>query len=128
VKIIKTTAAPAAIGSYSQAIFENGVVYVSGQIPVDAKTGMLVAGGIYEQVERVVLNLEAVLVAAGSNLNSVVKTTCFLTDMNDFDMFNEVYAKYFICKPARSCVAVMALPKGALVEIDAIAVCDVSLF
>jgi len=120
-EIITTKAAPAAIGPYSQAIIENGVVYTSGQIPLAAETGEMVGGGIGEQVERVIGNLKAVLAAAGSDLAHVVKTTCFLTDMGNFSAFNEVYAQHFTGKPARSCVAVLALPKGALVEIEAVA-------
>ncbi|MCL2013406.1 MAG: RidA family protein [Oscillospiraceae bacterium] len=123
-KIVETKTAPAAIGPYSQAIIENGTVYTSGQIPLSPETGMLVNGGIAEQTKQVIENLQAVLTAAGSDLAQVVKTTCFLTDMEDFAAFNEVYVKYFTCgtgKPARSCVAVLALPKGAAVEIEAVA-------
>jgi 2-iminobutanoate/2-iminopropanoate deaminase len=121
VEIITSKAAPAAIGPYSQAIIENGVVYTSGQIPLSPETGEMVGGGIREQAEQVIGNLKAVLAAAGSDLAHVVKTTCFLTDMGNFSAFNEVYARHFTGKPARSCVAVLALPKGALVEIEAIA-------
>jgi len=121
VEIITTKAAPAAIGPYSQAIIENGVVYTSGQIPLALETGAMVDGGITEQAEQVISNLKAVLAAAGSDLSRVIKTTCFLTDMGNFSAFNEVYARHFTGKPARSCVAVLALPKGALVEIEAIA-------
>jgi len=120
-EIVTTKAAPAAIGPYSQAIIENGVVYTSGQIPLVPETGEMVGGGIKEQAEQVIGNLKAVLAAAGSDLAHVVKTTCFLTDMGNFSAFNEVYAQHFTGKPARSCVAVLALPKGALVEIEAIA-------
>jgi 2-iminobutanoate/2-iminopropanoate deaminase len=120
-KIISSKEAPAAIGPYSQAIALNGTVYTSGQIPLIPQTGELAAGGIKEQTEQVIKNLKAVLDAAGSDLAHVVKTTCFLTDMNNFAAFNEVYAEYFTAKPARSCVAVVALPKGALVEIEAVA-------
>jgi 2-iminobutanoate/2-iminopropanoate deaminase len=120
-EIITTKAAPAAIGPYSQAIIENGVVYTSGQIPLVAETGEMVDGGVKEQAEQVIGNLKAVLAAAGSDLAHVIKTTCFLTDMGNFSAFNEVYARHFTGKPARSCVAVLALPKGALVEIEAIA-------
>jgi len=120
-EIITTKAAPAAIGPYSQAIIENGVVYTSGQIPLVAETGEMVDGGVKEQAEQVIGNLKAVLAAAGSDLARVIKTTCFLTDMGNFSAFNEVYAQHFTGKPARSCVAVLALPKGALVEIEAIA-------
>lgn len=118
---IASKAAPAAIGPYSQAIMINGLIYTSGQIPLDPATGELVGGGIKEQTRRVIENLSAVLNAGGSDLAHVVKTTCFLTDMGDFAAFNEVYAEHFIRKPARSCVAVAALPKGASVEIEAIA-------
>jgi len=120
-EVITTKAAPAAIGPYSQAVIENGLVFTSGQIPLAAETGEMVGGGIGEQAEQVIGNLKAVLAAAGSDLAHVVKTTCFLTDMGNFSAFNEVYARHFTGKPARSCVAVLALPKGALVEIEAIA-------
>ena len=120
-EIITTRAAPAAIGPYSQAIIENGVVYTSGQIPLAPETGAMVDGGITEQAGQVISNLKAVLAAAGSDLTHVIKTTCFLTDMGNFSAFNEVYVQHFTGKPARSCVAVLALPKGALVEIEAIA-------
>jgi 2-iminobutanoate/2-iminopropanoate deaminase len=120
-KIVTSPAAPAAIGPYSQAIIENGMVYTSGQIPLAPETGEMIGGGIQEQVEQVIGNLKAVLAAAGSDLAHVIKTTCFLTDMGNFSAFNEVYARHFTGKPSRSCVAVLALPKGALVEIEAIA-------
>ncbi|MCL2049805.1 MAG: RidA family protein [Defluviitaleaceae bacterium] len=121
-EIITTANAPAAIGPYSQAISINGLVYTSGQIPLVPSSGEMVAGGIKEQTRQVIENLTAVLTAAGSGLSHVVKTTCFLTDMAHFAEFNEVYAEYFTEKPARSCVAVLALPKGSLVEIEAVAV------
>jgi len=120
-KIVASKEAPAAIGPYSQAIVENGLVFTSGQIPLLPETGEIVGGGIREQAEQVIKNLKAVLSAAGSDLAHVIKTTCFLTDMKDFAAFNEVYAAHFTGKPARSCVAVLALPKGANVEIEAIA-------
>ena len=120
-EIITSKKAPAAIGPYSQAITQNNVVYTSGQISLIPETGEMATGGIKEQTEQVIKNLEAVLTAAGSDLSRVIKTTCFLTDMSDFAEFNEVYARFFTEKPARSCVAVLALPKGALVEIEAIA-------
>ena len=120
-KTITSTAAPSAIGPYSQAVVENGMVYTSGQIPLVPETGEMVGGGIKEQAGQVISNVRAVLTAAGSDLAHVVKTTCFLTDMRDFSAFNEVYAGHFTGKPARSCVAVLALPKGALVEIEAVA-------
>ena len=112
---------PAAIGPYSHAAAVNGVVFTSGQIPLLAETGEIITGGIKEQTEQAILNLKEVLSAAGSDIEHVVKTTCFLTDMGDFTAFNEVYSGHFTGKPARSCVAVLALPKGALVEIEAIA-------
>ena len=118
---IKTNNAPAAIGPYSQAVVTGNLVFTSGQIPLNPETGVLEGSGITEQTHRVCKNLEAVLVAAGSSLKSVVKTVCFLADMADFAEFNEVYAQYFTEKPARSCVAVKALPKGALVEVEVIA-------
>lgn len=120
-KAIETKLAPAAIGAYSQAIEREGLVYTSGQIPVNPQTGTLVDGGIAEHTEQSIKNIQAILNEAGSGLNLVVKTTCFITDMNNFEAFNSVYAGYFPGKPARSCVAVKALPKGALVEIEAVA-------
>ena len=113
--------APSAIGPYSQAVVSNGVVFTSGQIPLSPETGEIVSGGVKEQTEQVIKNLKAVLNTAGSDISRVVKTTCFLADMGDFAAFNEVYAGHFIGKPARSCVAVRSLPKGALVEIEAVA-------
>ncbi|MBR3109296.1 MAG: RidA family protein [Clostridia bacterium] len=118
---IYTKDAPAAIGPYSQAIAVNGLVYTSGQIAIDPASGSIDAQGIEAQTEQVIRNLKAVLEAAGSDLTKVVKTTCFLQNMSDFAAFNGVYEKYFTGKPARSCVEVSALPKGALVEIEAIA-------
>lgn len=118
---IYTENAPAAIGPYSQAIKTNGFVFTSGQIALDPATGEVVAGGISEQTERICENLKAVLKEAGSSLDKVVKTTCFLADMNDFAAFNNVYGQYFTQKPARSCVAVKALPKGVLAEVEVIA-------
>ncbi len=123
-KKICTTNAPAAIGPYSQAIKAGNLVFTSGQIPLDPATGALVNGGIAEQTERVMKNLLAVLLAAGSTPEQIVKTTCFLADMNDFAAFNEVYARYFTEKPARSCVAVKTLPKNVLVEVEAVALCE----
>ncbi len=120
-KTVSTIKAPAAIGPYSQAIIENGFVYTSGQIPLSPETGEIVPGGIYEQAEQVMKNLEAVLNAAGSDFTRVVKTTCFLSDMNDFSAFNKIYAKYFTAKPARSCVGVAALPLGVAVEVEVVA-------
>lgn len=120
-EIIATAAAPAAIGPYSQAIKSGGLVFTSGQIPLDPKSGDVVGKDVTEQAKLVIDNLAAVLVAAGASLDTVVKTTCFLTDMADFAAFNAVYAERFANKPARSCVAVKQLPRGVLVEIEAIA-------
>ncbi|MCR5205339.1 MAG: RidA family protein [Lachnospiraceae bacterium] len=120
-KIIETKNAPAAIGPYSQAIVIGDLVYTSGQIPINPASGQIEADDIKAQAEQVIGNLSAVLYAAGSSLEDAVKTTCFLANMKDFADFNEVYAKYFTGKPARSCVEVSALPKGALVEIEVIA-------
>ena len=119
--VISTPNAPAAIGPYSQGYEVNGLVYTSGQIPVDPATGN-VPEGIAAQAEQSCRNVGAVLEAGGTDFSKVFKTTCFLADMGDFVAFNEVYAKYFISKPARSCVAVKTLPKGVLCEIEAIAV------
>lgn len=118
---IHTEKAPAAIGPYSQAMVVGNMVFTSGQIPIDPQTGLLEGTTVKEQTHRVCKNLEAVLRAAGASLASAVKTVCYLGNMEDFADFNEVYALYFTSKPARSCVAVKALPKGALVEIDVIA-------
>jgi 2-iminobutanoate/2-iminopropanoate deaminase len=120
-KIIETTSAPAAIGPYSQAIVSGNLAFTSGQIPLSPVSGQVEAVGIEAQTEQVCKNLEAVLSAAGSSLDRVIKTTCFLADMNDFAAFNGVYASYFTSKPARSCVAVRTLPKGVLVEVEVIA-------
>ena len=120
-QLVKTGKAPGAIGPYSQGYVVNDLVYTSGQIPVDPKTGN-VPEGIVAQAEQSCANVGAVLEAAGSGFEKVFKTTCFLADMADFAAFNEVYAKYFVSKPARSCVAVRELPKGVLCEIEAIAV------
>ena len=114
--------APAALGPYSAAIKVGELIFTSGQIPADPATGELAPGGIAQQTEQSLKNLSAVLEAAGSGLNKVIKTTCFLTDMADFAAFNAAYGKYFSDhKPARSTVAVKALPKGALVEIECVA-------
>jgi len=120
-KVIQTNAAPAAIGPYSQAIVSGNLLFTSGQIPLSAQDGQVIGSSITEQTEQVIKNLAAVLVAAGSSFANVIKTTCFLADMGDFAAFNEVYAKYFTGKPARSTVAVKQLPKGVLVEIEAVA-------
>lgn len=118
---INTTKAPAAIGPYSQAIVVNGVLYTSGQIPIDPVSGQVVEGGIKEQTLQVMRNLQELLKEAGSSSENVFKTTCFLYDMGDFAAFNEVYGEFFTRKPARSCVAVKDLPKGVLVEVEVIA-------
>ena len=120
-KIIETNKAPGAIVPYSQGYYVNGLVYTSGQIPVDPQTGEI-PEGIEAQTHRNCQNVRAILEAAGSSMEKVFKTTCFLADMNDFAAFNGVYAQYFVSKPARSCVAVKSLPKGVLCEIEAIAV------
>ena len=123
---IRTAAAPAAVGPYSQAIATHDLVFCSGQVGLDPATGELVPGGLEAQVERVIGNLEAVLDAAGCTLANVVKTTCFLADINDFATFNAIYARFLPDPPpARSTFAVKALPKQALVEIEAIAVREV---
>ena len=119
--VISTAAAPAAIGPYSQAMKTGNLLYTSGQIPIDPATGNVEAADITGQTEQVMQNLKAVLEAAGTSFDKAVKTLCFLTDMGNFAAFNEVYAKYFTSKPARSCVAVSALPKGVLVEVEVVA-------
>ena len=120
-QIIETSKAPAAIGPYAQAILSGGLVYTSGQIPIDPATGAIAAADIEGQARQAIRNLAAVLAAAGSGLDKVIKTSCFLADMADFAAFNAVYAELFPGKPARSCVEVSALPRGALVEIEAVA-------
>jgi putative endoribonuclease L-PSP len=120
-KTISTDKAPAAVGPYSQAKVVGGLLFASGQIPLNPATGTVVEGGIVEQTEQVCKNIEAVLTEAGTDFSKVVKTTCFLTDIGDFKAFNEVYAKYFTSKPARSCVAVKDLPLGVIVEVEIIA-------
>ena len=122
IQTITTDKAPAAIGPYSQAKLVNGVLYASGQIPLIPATGELREGGIIPQTEQVMANIAAVLEAAGTDFEHVVKTTCFLRSMDEFADFNQVYAQYFTGKPARSCVAAAALPKGALVEVEVLAV------
>lgn len=118
---ISTDKAPKAIGPYSQAVKTGNILFTSGQIPLDPESGEVVGADITEQAERICKNLGAVLEAAGSDFSKVIKTTCFLADMSDFAAFNEVYAKYFVSKPARSCVAVKALPKNVLAEVELIA-------
>ena len=120
-KYVDTKNAPAAIGPYSQGIVLNGIAFFSGQIPLSPETGEVVGTTIEEQAEQVMQNVKALLESQGAAFADVVKTTCFLADMADFAAFNEVYAKYFTGKPARSCVAVKALPKGVLCEVEAIA-------
>ena len=119
---IHTDNAPEAIGPYSQAVEAGGMIFTSGQIAIDPESGEIEASDIKGQTTRVMKNLTAVLEAAGSSCAKAVKTTCFLADINDFAEFNEVYGEYFSSKPARSCVAVKSLPKGALVEVEVIAV------
>jgi len=119
---IATKNAPGAIGPYSQAVAVGDMIFTSGQIAINPETGNVEATDIKGQTEQVCLNLKAVLEAAGSSLEKVVKTTCFLSDMDNFAAFNEVYGKYFTTKPARSCVAVKTLPKNVLVEVDTVAV------
>ncbi|MHB0980637.1 MAG: RidA family protein [Thermoleophilia bacterium] len=120
-EIVHTDQAPAAIGPYSQAVRSGGLLFVSGQIPLDPATGSVVAGGVAEQTDRVLRNLTAVIEAAGGTLGQVVKTSCFLADMNDFPVFNEVYGRFFAeAPPARETVEVARLPKDALVEISAV--------
>ena len=118
---VSTNKAPAAIGPYSQAVVVGNLIFTSGQIPLNPETGVIEGETIAEQTHRVCKNLEAVLEAAGSSLKNAVKTVCFLANIGDFAAFNEVYAQYFTEKPARSCVAVKDLPKGALVEVEVIA-------
>ncbi len=118
---ISTADAPAAIGPYCQAVQVKDFVFTSGQIPLNPKTGGIEGETITEQTEQVMKNLGAVLEAAGSGFEHAIKTTCYLADINDFGAFNEVYAKYFVNKPARSCFAVKDLPKGALLEVEVIA-------
>lgn len=120
-KTISTENAPAAIGPYSQAIITGGFIITSGQIPIDPASGTIIDGGIEAQTRQAIKNISAVLTASGSSLEKVVKTTCFLKNINDFAAFNSIYAEYFTERPARSCVEVSALPKGALVEIEVIA-------
>lgn len=121
---VYTKNAPDAIGPYSQAIVTGNLVFTSGQIAINPASGAVEASTIEEQTEQVCKNLKAVLTEAGSSLENVVKTTCFLSDMADFAAFNQVYGKYFTGKPARSCVAVKTLPKNVLVEVEAVAVIE----
>ena len=118
---VHTDQAPAAIGPYSQAVVAGELIFTSGQIALNPETGLLEGATVTEQTHRVCRNLQAVLNAAGSSIKHTIKTVCYLSDMADFAAFNEVYAQYFTEKPARSCVAAKALPKGALVEVEVIA-------
>ena len=121
-EIISTPNAPAAVGPYSQAVKTGGFIWCSGQIALDPESGVLVSNEIKSQTEQVMKNISAILAASGATFEDVVKTSCFLADINDFAEFNAIYAKYFTGKPARSCVAVKDLPKGVLCEIEALAV------
>ena len=121
-KVTSTDKAPAAIGPYSQALEVNGFLFASGQVPINPEVGDVVAEGIVDQTEQVMKNIGAILEVNGLTYTDVVKTTCFLADMGDFATFNEVYAKYFTGKPARSCVAVKTLPKNVLCEVEILAV------
>jgi 2-iminobutanoate/2-iminopropanoate deaminase len=120
-KYVQTAAAPAAIGPYSQAVISGSLIYASGQIPLSPENGAIIGSTVTEQTEQVCKNIIALLGAAGSTIEKVVKTTCFLADMDDFAAFNEVYARYFTGKPARSTVAVKGLPRNVLVEIEVVA-------
>ena len=121
---IQTSGAPAAIGPYSQAIRANGMLFASGQIPVDPATGELAGSTIEAQARQACENVGAILAAAGIGFDKVIKTTCFLADIADFAAFNQVYAEYFVLRPARSCVAVKDIPKGCLCEIEIVAVVE----
>lgn len=120
-KVIHTAEAPAAIGPYSQAIVTGNLLFVSGQVPINPATGNVEAVGIEAQTHQICKNIAAILSASGVSMENVVKTTCFLADMGDFAAFNAVYEQYFVSKPARSCVAVKALPKNVLAEVETIA-------
>lgn len=120
-KVVATKKAPDAVGPYSQAYIHNGILYTAGQVPINPETNNIDATTIEEQAEQSCKNLAAVLEEAGTSFDKVIKTTCFLADMADFAAFNEVYAKYFTSKPARSCVAVKDLPLGVAVEVEIIA-------
>ena len=121
-KVISTEKAPKAIGPYSQAILAGNTLYCSGQIAINPETNTFIGGSIVEQTEHILKNIDGLLTASGYSYSDVVKTTCFLADMKDFTVFNGLYEKAFVSKPARSCVAAKDLPKGALVEIEVIAV------
>ena len=120
-KYVETNKAPAAIGPYSQGIVVNGTAFSSGQIPLSPETGEVIGTTIREQTEQVMKNIQGLLESQNASFTDVVKTTCFLADMSDFAAFNEIYGEYFTNKPARSCVAVASLPKGALVEVEVVA-------
>lgn len=120
--VVSTTKAPAAIGPYSQGIIANGMLFASGQIPIIPETGLIAEGNIEVQAKQAIENVGEILKSAGCDYTSVVKTTCFLADMDDFASFNKVYEQYFAGKPARSCVAVKTLPKNVLCEVEVIAV------
>lgn len=121
---VSTSKAPAAIGPYCQGVVHNGLVFTSGQVPLDPATGSVAGDTIEQQSRQVFENISAVLTAAGSGMDKVLKTTCFLSDMGNFAAFNDVYAEYFTQNPARSCVAVRTLPKNVLVEVECVAVVD----
>jgi endoribonuclease L-PSP, putative len=123
-KVIQTDKAPAAIGPYSQAILNGNMLYTSGQIAINPANGEIVEGDIKEQATQIMKNISAILEAAGTSFTNVVKTTCFLKNMDDFATFNEIYAQYFVGKPARSCVASEKLPKDVLCEVEVIAVVE----
>jgi len=121
--VINTEKAPSAIGPYSQGVIVNGIFYTSGQIPINPETGE-VPDGIQAQTTQIIKNLAALLQEAGSSFENLIKTTCFIANMDDFSAFNEIYGKYFISKPARSCVTVKTLPKNVLAEIELVATVD----
>jgi 2-iminobutanoate/2-iminopropanoate deaminase len=123
-KVIQTDKAPSAIGPYSQALIHGNMLYASGQIPINPENGQIVDGDIKTQTTQVMKNIAAILEAAGASFDNVIKTTCFLKNMDDFADFNGVYAEYFTSKPARSCVAVQKLPKDVLCEVEIIAMID----
>ena len=120
---VHTNKAPAAIGPYSQAIINQGLVYTSGQIAINPETSNIEATTIEDQTRQVMINLSEILKEANSSMKNIIKTTCFLADIKDFAAFNEIYGKYFTSRPARSCVAVRELPKGVLAEVEVIAIC-----
>lgn len=123
-QVIHTDKAPAAIGPYSQGLIYGNLMFASGQIPIDPSTGQVVEGDIKAQTKQVMKNIQGLLDEVGATADQVIKTTCFLKDMNDFASFNEIYAEFFIGKPARSCVEVARLPKDVLCEVEVIVVLD----